>query len=77
MTAILGGISTIVASYVARVRGSGDPEKSRLRARDLDQFIREAELFEMDYGFAKGDEYKEELMSFRTRLEEILGNGDK
>lgn len=77
MTAILGGISTILASYIARVRGSGDPEKSLLRAKDLEQFIREAELFQMDFGFSRGDEHNEMLLSFRTRLEEILGHNDR
>ncbi|KAF9530662.1 hypothetical protein CPB83DRAFT_762661 [Crepidotus variabilis] len=81
MTAILGGIATLVASYIARVRGSNEPEKSLMRAKDLDQFIREAELFNMDYGHLgstpeEKEKYDESLTGFRIRLEEILGHGE-
>lgn len=36
-TTILGGTSTLVASFLARVRGSGEPEISKERARDLEK----------------------------------------
>jgi hypothetical protein len=36
-TSLLGGASTVVASFLARTRGSGEPELSRDRARDLEK----------------------------------------
>lgn len=51
MTAILGGLATIVASFLARARGSGEPERSMMRTRDLEQFVREAQGFVMDRGW--------------------------
>jgi len=39
-----------VASYLARVRGSGEPGLSIARVKDLEQFLRDAELFIMDHG---------------------------
>lgn len=34
-TTVLGGVSTATASFLARMKGSGEPESSRERARDL------------------------------------------
>ena len=47
-----------------------------MRAKDLEQFIREAELFNMDFGLARGDKHNASLLSFRVRLEEIIGSGE-
>jgi len=47
---LLGGLSTIVASYLARARGSNEPELSITRVNDLEQFIRECRAFQMDFG---------------------------
>ena len=54
-TSIMGGLSTLVASFLARVRGSGEPETSRERARDLDKvclfFILSSSRFLFGFGF--------------------------
>ncbi|KAF9647704.1 hypothetical protein BDM02DRAFT_3097683, partial [Thelephora ganbajun] len=50
--AVLGGFSTALASYLAKARGSGEPELSNLRSRELNTFIREVEAFIMDKGFS-------------------------
>ncbi|KIM40738.1 hypothetical protein M413DRAFT_167044 [Hebeloma cylindrosporum] len=75
-TTILGGLSTIVASYLARARGSNEPELSITRVKDLEQFIRECKSFQMDKGHVVGDEYDEELEAKRRRFEELLGNAN-
>ncbi|KAG6895688.1 hypothetical protein C0992_013279 [Termitomyces sp. T32_za158] len=75
-TAILGGFSTITASYLARARGSNEPELSITRAKDLEQFIRQCEAFQMDYGQTLGDKYDKEIQDLRGRFEELLGNLD-
>ncbi|KAK7036718.1 hypothetical protein VNI00_011383 [Paramarasmius palmivorus] len=69
-----GGLSTLVASYLARARGSGEPELSITRTKDLEQFIREAEAFKMDFGHEHGHEHDSRLDYFRDRFEDLLGN---
>ncbi|KAJ7262744.1 hypothetical protein B0H12DRAFT_1104260 [Mycena haematopus] len=75
-TSILGGFATIVASYLARARGSNEPELSTARAKDLDQYIRECEIFILDYGLSTGNEHDSKLNTLRDRYEELLGNAN-
>ncbi|KAJ3572058.1 hypothetical protein NP233_g3335 [Leucocoprinus birnbaumii] len=79
MVAVMGGLSTIVASFLARARGSHEPELSTARVKDLEQFIRESEVFKLDYGLVKGSmspEMNARLENFRVRFEELLGNSN-
>lgn len=72
-----GGLATMVASYLARARGSHEPELSTARVKDLDQFIRECETYKLDYGHLKGSTNPEQhtrLDELRDRFEELLGN---
>ena len=69
-----GALATLVASYLARARGSNEPELSIARTKDLEQFIRQCEIFQMDQGHDKGDKFDTELARLRTRFEELLGN---
>ncbi|KAK0470654.1 hypothetical protein IW261DRAFT_1002867 [Armillaria novae-zelandiae] len=71
---VLGGISTMVASYLARARGSNEPQLSLTRVKDLEQFMREGEAFKMDHGHVTGHEFDSRLDYFRRRYEELLGN---
>ena len=64
----------MAASYLARARGSNEPDMSITRCKNLEQFIREAEAFMLDYGHVQGNEHDQKLTKFRERLEEILGN---
>ncbi|OAX35825.1 hypothetical protein K503DRAFT_802519 [Rhizopogon vinicolor AM-OR11-026] len=76
---LLGGLSTIVASYLARARGSNEPELSITRVKDLDKFLRKCKAFEGDHGHEygpHGSELDEELCALRREFEELLGNGD-
>ncbi|KAF9005090.1 hypothetical protein BDQ17DRAFT_1389996 [Cyathus striatus] len=75
-TAILGGIATLVASYLARARGSNEPELSIARVKDLEQFIRECEAFIMDHGHNVGVQFDDRLHNLRRQFEELLGNAD-
>ncbi|KAJ7463921.1 hypothetical protein B0H11DRAFT_83693 [Mycena galericulata] len=74
--AVLGGLSTVVASYLARARGSNEPELSIARCKDLDQYIRECETFMMDLGHLTDNEHDQRLNKLRERFEELLGNGN-
>lgn len=49
---MLGGISTALASYLAKARGSGEPEFSNLRARELNTFLRDINAFILDHGLS-------------------------
>ncbi|CAA7269490.1 unnamed protein product [Cyclocybe aegerita] len=71
-TTILGALSTIVASYLARARGSNEPELSITRTKDLEQFIRECRAFQLDNGHCKGDQY-DNRGSQSGRFSTILG----
>lgn len=76
---ILGGMATMVASYLARTRGSNEPELSITRVKDLDQFLRDCFAFKMDSGHeygTPGDELNARLDHLRRRFEELLGNAD-
>jgi hypothetical protein len=73
----LGGLATVVASYLARVRGSGEPENSVTRVKDLEHFIRDCEAFTLDYGHILGDKHDARLLALRSRFEELLGNADR
>jgi len=75
-TTALGALATLVASYLARARGSNEPELSITRTKDLEQFIRECQLFDLDHGHLYGHEFDPELNRFRTRFEELLGNAN-
>lgn len=61
-----------MASYLARTRGSKEPELSLLRVRDLEQFIRELRAFQLDHGHVDSDEWDKEIGRFRQELEDIL-----
>ncbi|KLO17700.1 hypothetical protein SCHPADRAFT_157251 [Schizopora paradoxa] len=76
MTSILGGAGTVVASYLARARGSGEPELSTARAKDLEKFKRECEAFIEDYGHEHGHEHDQRIQELRGQFEMLLGNGD-
>jgi hypothetical protein len=73
----IGGLSTIVASFLARMRGSGEPELSQRRTKDLEQFIRECESYQMDRGTISGSSEDQALEGFRRRFEDLLGNSNK
>ncbi|KAI0339253.1 hypothetical protein BDW22DRAFT_612372 [Trametopsis cervina] len=72
--AILGGLSTLSASYLAKARGSGEPEASSLRLRDLENYVRELEGVILDRGHMVGPENNTLVDAFRTKFEEIMGN---
>lgn len=76
VTSILGGLSTLVASYLARMRGSREPELSLTRTKDLDHFIRDAEAFQLDHGMVTDSSKDQDLETFRHRFEELLGNNN-
>jgi hypothetical protein len=71
---ILGGASTLIASYLARTKGSNEPQLSRNRSQALKHFLREIKAFKLDHGHEVGDKWDDRIHGFRLGLERILGN---
>lgn len=76
-TTVLGGMSTLAASYLAKSRGTGEPEASQAMAKDLQSFVRDCESVMLDKGHHVGEQYDDVVQSMRDRLEAILGNRPK
>jgi hypothetical protein len=68
--AALGGLATLVASYLAQTRGSSEPETSLLREQTLDNFVRRLKTFILDAGLQDGHDHVVE--NFRDELERLL-----
>jgi len=75
--AILGGLGTIIASYLARARGSNEPELSTARVKDLERFIRDCEALIEDHGYEEPTHANHRrIEDLRAQFEDLLGNGD-
>ena len=64
----------MAASYLAKARGSGEPEASSARCRELQQFERDCEAFMLDHGSSTSSVFDDRIARFRRRFEEIMGN---
>jgi len=71
----LGSLATLTAAYLARMRGSQEPELSTKRRDLLDFYIRDCKVFkyQLDSGCMNNNDQDLTLERLRTRLEEILG----
>ncbi|KAH8981714.1 hypothetical protein EDB92DRAFT_169382 [Lactarius akahatsu] len=72
--AVLGSLSTLVASYLARTRGSSEPESSLLREQALSHFIRNLRAFILDKGTQHG--HDQAVENFRKEFERMLNASD-
>jgi len=70
---ILGGLSTLAASFLASARGTGEPEKSTNRSKELKNFIRDLSAYMLDKGH-HGPDDDERVTEYRRRFEEIMGH---
>ncbi|KAH0835621.1 hypothetical protein J3R83DRAFT_9369 [Lanmaoa asiatica] len=76
---LIRGLATLVASYLARARGSGEPELSVTRVKDLEHFLRECRAFQLDHAHEYStpqNRLGERLDHLRRRFEELLGNAN-
>ncbi|KAH8980600.1 ankyrin repeat-containing domain protein [Lactarius hatsudake] len=71
---ILCGVSTFLATYLARTYGSDERRASLLRVKALDHFLREIEAFQLIHGHEVLREWDEKIDDFRLGLENMLGN---
>ncbi|KAI0259176.1 hypothetical protein BC834DRAFT_974500 [Gloeopeniophorella convolvens] len=72
--AVLGSMSTLVASYLARTRGSNEPETSMIREHALSHYIRSVNAFILDHGHDLG--HNQRVDEFRGELERLLHASD-
>ncbi|KAI9455705.1 hypothetical protein BJY52DRAFT_1279315 [Lactarius psammicola] len=72
--AVLGSLSTLVASYLARTRGTSEPESSLLREQAISNFIRQLRAFILDHGIEKG--HDQVVEKFRKEFERLLNASD-
>lgn len=75
-TSVLGGGSTIIASYLTRVRNSNEPETSNAQVCNLSKFVRECYAFVEDHEHDTGQEYDARMNELWNRMEEVLGGGN-
>ncbi|KDQ12354.1 hypothetical protein BOTBODRAFT_134921 [Botryobasidium botryosum FD-172 SS1] len=74
MTAVLGALSTIIASFLARARGTNEPERSKAHSNSLQKYIRDLQAFLLDFGdevCTPGDEIDVKVRELRDALEEL------
>ncbi|KAI0804561.1 hypothetical protein BC629DRAFT_1260122, partial [Irpex lacteus] len=71
-TTVLGGLSTLAASYLAKTRSSNEPEASAIRCQSLKEFVRDLQYLRLDRGHLTGHDW--EVDSFRKRFEDIMKN---
>jgi hypothetical protein len=86
IVSVFGGASTCVATYLARVRGSGEPEISKQRERDLNHFLREVDAVILDKGYVVGvrsicshrrrDGCRRQSMVLTDELQKLDDNGE-
>lgn len=68
-----GGMSIIVASIIARIRGTGQPELSIKCAVDLDRFLRECNAYVIEHGAEYSTPQNDRRIGeLRQKFEEIL-----
>ncbi|KDQ12357.1 hypothetical protein BOTBODRAFT_67549 [Botryobasidium botryosum FD-172 SS1] len=77
MTSVLGAFSTIIASFLARARGTNEPERSRANSNGLEKYIRDLRAFLLDFGHESGEEYDQDVRKFREALEELQNTTQK
>ncbi|KAH7097770.1 hypothetical protein BKA62DRAFT_715516, partial [Auriculariales sp. MPI-PUGE-AT-0066] len=73
MTSVLGALSTMIGTFLARMRGSAEPDLSKSRAKGYDQYIRTVEQYIVDHGEELGRDHMDRIKEFRREFEELEG----
>lgn len=72
VTSVLGGFSTIAASYLAKARHSNEPVRSASFAEDLTNFKRKLDAFITDHGNDLATEMQDKVDTLRGELEDVM-----
>lgn len=67
----LGAIGTIVASFLVRVRGTREPERSVTHSQNLEKFIRELAAFILDEGLSRDRKWDSDVQRFRLEFDKL------
>jgi len=75
-TSILGAFSTIIASFLARMRGTGEPDRSKASARGFDRYVRACDAYLVDHADEPGRDpaHMERIKGFREEFEQLEGS---
>ncbi|EJD45119.1 hypothetical protein AURDEDRAFT_114195 [Auricularia subglabra TFB-10046 SS5] len=76
MTSVLGAFSTIIGSFLARMRGTSEPDLSKSRAKGYERFLRACEAFLVDFGDDAAREHIDKINAFRQEFEELEGSAN-
>jgi len=67
----MGAINTVISSFLVRVRGTREPERSKTHAENLEKFIRELESFMLDEGQSRDRKWDDKVWKFRTEFDRL------
>ena len=71
-----GAFSTIIGSFLARMRGTSEPDLSKSRAKGYERFLRACEAFVVDSGDEPAREHIDRINAFRQEFEELEGSAN-
>lgn len=71
LTLSQGAIGTIIASFLVRVRGTREPERSVTHSQNLEKFIRELEAFILDEGLSVDPKWDYNVKEFRLEFDKL------
>ncbi|GJJ08285.1 hypothetical protein Clacol_002495 [Clathrus columnatus] len=66
-----GALGTIVSAFLARIRGTREPERSKTHSQNLEKYIRELRAFIEDHGMSQGREHDDRIGYFRDGFNKL------
>lgn len=66
-----GALNTVISSFLVRVRGTREPERSITHSQNLEKFIREVQAFILDEGYSRDRKWDEKVKHFRVEFDKL------
>lgn len=60
-----------MSAFLARVRGTREPERSKSHSENLEKYIRDLKAFVEDHGMSTGQEHNERIDRFRDEFSRL------
>ncbi|KAF8525831.1 hypothetical protein BU17DRAFT_62393 [Hysterangium stoloniferum] len=67
----MGAINTVISSFLVRVRGTREPERSKTHAENLEKFIRQLNSFILDEGNSRDRKWDDEVTRYRSEFDRL------
>lgn len=67
----LGALGTIISSFLVRVRGTREPERSKSHAQNLEKYLRDLKAFMADEGGSRDRKFDPDVRRFRNEFERL------